>query len=181
MTSAGRCPPPPRVVREIERIERQLDQIAGRIRHGRAALILHAPGTSDWTVGQHLDHLLKALKGITTPLERTDMPPPARGIKLLGRLLFLTGRIRRGAAQSPERVRGEQRAPEELETLMDLCRARLSRLRSGELPLRTGRCVDHPALGGLTAVQAIRFVRIHQEHHLKIVAEIERKASAPHR
>lgn len=178
MSPGGRVPPPPAVAGEIERIERQLDDMAARIRRGRTALLAAAPEHSGWSVGQHLDHLLKALKATTAALERSDLPPPAGGLNLLGRLLFLTGRIRRGAAQSPERVRGEQRPPEELETLLDIGRTRLSRLRTGDLPLRPGRCIDHPALGGLTASEALRFVRIHQDHHLRIIREIERLAAA---
>lgn len=169
---------PSGVRRDLAQISTQIEELETRIRGGRAALLVGAPSVSGWTVGQHVDHLLKALKGITTPLEHPEIPGPNRGLNWLGRFLFLTGRIRRGVAQSPERVRGEQSEPQELEERLEFCRARLLRLAAGSPPLRSGRCVDHPALGGLTAAEALRFVRIHQAHHLVIIREIEAAAAA---
>lgn len=107
---------------------------------------------SAWSIGQHLDHLIKAHAGI---LDLCDDPPQgtlcAEGITMVGRVVLFTGHIPRGRGRSPERYLPE---PVPATTLRagtaELTRrfTALSNLQS--LPGDPSQRFVHPVFGGLT-------------------------------
>lgn len=163
---------------EISRIANQLDEVANIVRTGDAALAVRVKRVSGWSIGQQLDHLLRAAQAT---LDRIlDAPAPlARRINLTGRVLLGLGWYPRGVARSPKAFEGHDRSAAEIEESLVSVRAALGRVR--ERPDLVGRpeaVVPHPYFGGLTRTQALRMVAVHTEHHLKIVRELRRAAPA---
>lgn len=142
------------------------------------------PG-SDWTIGQHAQHVLLALdhtgraldllgEGTDDRIQRSlpdprsdDYAPPAVVERLLG-----SGRIPRGEAEAPAHVVPDSRvtsarAAEMFRDQRGGWRRRGQRLAgcgawSGWLP--------HPILGPLSARQWVRFAFVHTRHHREIVS-----------
>lgn len=134
-----------------------------------------AAAVSAWTIGQHLDHLIKAHVGI---LELCSDPPQGtpcpHGITLTGRLALFTGYIPRGRGRSPARFLPDPVPAATLRSgITDLTR-RFTILARDPLPGDPAQRFAHPVFGGLTRPQWLRFAEIHQRHHLAIIADIVR-------
>ena len=161
-------------MKELVEIEAQLDRIAGLLREEPDATVLRVESVSSWSVAEQLDHLLKILEAALGRLARAPQPVD-RGINLVGRLLLACGRLPRGIGKSPEKLRGERRERNELAAQLDAVRALLRGLGAEAEIWRDRRpIVRHGYFGGLTALQAARFLAIHTDHHLRIVADIRR-------
>lgn len=120
-------------------------------------------------VAWHLDHMLKTINKITDTLEVSD-PNDYHKSFSIGRIMSLsTGHIPRGRAQSPKVVR----PPDSI-----LTEAILSQINTAKTNVEKLKLLDkashfeHPYFGQLNKAQAIRFMEVHTEHHLKIVADI---------
>ncbi|WP_298519612.1 DUF1569 domain-containing protein [uncultured Kordia sp.] len=120
-------------------------------------------------VAWHLDHILKTINRLTETLESSD-PEVYESSFNVPRIMSLTaGFIPRGKAESPQSVR----PPEIIVTddiLKQLLEARKSidKLQSFDANVN----FDHPVFGMLDKAQTIRFLEVHTNHHLKIVADI---------
>ncbi|HYC87995.1 MAG TPA: DinB family protein [Thermoanaerobaculia bacterium] len=157
-------------VAELARIREQLERIDALCRDARLFTVNER--VSAWSPAEHVDHLLKVTKSILDRLPSDEAVP--RGISLLGRAVLGLRWIPRGRGRTPERLTGKQCTPEEL-------RARLTRVTMAAEGVDTAAVdtaripnVPHPRFGGLTPAQALRFVTVHTEHHLKIVRDILR-------
>jgi DinB superfamily len=162
------------VQRSFEEISAQLSAMRSRASAPEADLLRTVPKVSGWCAAQHLDHLAKVSSSVLRRLTTTGHAPPGRGITFLGRLVLGIGWIPRGRGKSPERLQGTCVAPAELlaslaemETLMQ--QVDVARLADSRTPT-----VGHPKFGGLTPAQALRFISIHNAHHLKILEDIAR-------
>ena len=163
----------------LERIDRQFDDLAALVAGGDKELAARAPEVSGWSVGQQVDHMLNVAHGVFFRLTGDGEEVP-HGINLSGRLLLGIGWLPRGVGKSPKSVLpGEAPVAEELGV-------RLARLRGDfqGLRFRTGllvsrrRLFKHPYFGGLDCAQTLRFLSVHNHHHLKIVRDIRRAARA---
>lgn len=166
-------------MRDLERIDRQFEQIGELVAAGDPALGVRAPEVSAWSVGQQLDHMLSVAHGVFFRLTGDGEEVP-HGINLSGRLLLGIGWLPRGVGKSPKSVLPGE-AP-----VAEVLGARLARLRGDfqGLRFRTGllvsrrRLFKHPYFGGLDCAQTLRFLSVHTHHHLKIVHDIRRAAGA---
>jgi len=161
----------------VSRLERELVRVDALLALGDDGVATLRPEVSGWSIAQQLDHLLRSIVlGSAYLLEEKDRP--ARGINLLGRILLLVGRIPRGRARSPERLVGKPRTVAELRE--ELAEARRCIAAFGDrrdlAAERTPR-VPHPYFGGLTPTQAVAFIGIHTDHHLRIAEEIRDAAA----
>ena len=132
---------------------------------------------SNWSVGEHLEHLLAAgsrtLLGIDAILsgqstDTRELSPP-------GKMVLQSGQIPRGAAKAPEFVepQGEFDADALVKGFQELCQ-RVEGLPE-EFPLEgtpEEPAQPHFALGRLGARDWLLFTAIHSDHHLQIIAEI---------
>lgn len=139
------------------------------------------PDVSDWSVGMHLEHVLRADRWIVDWLTtvagggpRPDGEGDPRGSpSWRGWLVLWTGYIPRGAGRAPGPT-----VPEgmERETVARGLREVLAATRelSGELDAlaRSDPRLEHPVLGSMGPLQWLRFGRIHHDHHRKIVRDI---------
>lgn len=130
---------------------------------------VEATDISGWSVGMHVHHCGLAMSAIAGSLIACDEPAPAREPGPRASLILETGLIPRGAARTPDAaiptrgVRGRI-----LEEILDESEARLDRLP----PVRDHCWFRHFALGVLVKRDAVRFMSVHNAHHLSIVADI---------
>jgi DinB superfamily len=161
-------------MRELEQLEIQLERLGALLTEEPDATPLRVAGVSAWSVAEQVDHVLNVLDAGLGRLDGELVPLP-RGINLTGRLLLGVGRLPRGVGKSPEPVRGESRPRAELVTRLVAVRVRLRGLGTQTEIWRDRRpLVRHPYFRGLTPRQGVRFLAIHTDHHLRIVADIRR-------
>ncbi len=145
--------------------------------------------TSGWSVGEHLEHMQRVGRSVSGVLDKLLAgPPPAAvpGVRPIGRLLLAVGYIPRGRARAIASVEPRQAPREQLQADLAALGARLAALaapgapgapgdgRLAALASAAGR-FPHPVFGGLDARQWLRFLEVHQHHHLKIIRDIERR------
>lgn len=136
-----------------------------------------ARAVSEWTVQQHLEHLVLADRGILGWLDavrRGEVEASDSGKPTLpGRLVLLLGLIPRGKGRAPDFA-----VPKNVE--MTEIRDRLAAVRqlaedlTAALPmLAESRCTRrHHLLGHYIPTQWLRFANIHHVHHGKIIREV---------
>jgi len=137
----------------------------------RAALLeadACAPQVSAWSAGMHVQHCALVMLEVAGALA-SSAPPPAGRPSVLGHVLLRLGRIPRGRAKSPATVRPPERVdPAEVTGLLEKAERALRDVE-GMAPAAWFR---HFAFGTLRRDRALRFVRIHNDHHLRIVEDI---------
>ena len=128
-----------------------------------------ADAVSAWSVGTHIQHLSLAMSGISKALlaSSSPMPPPRFSVPKFFVLLF--GRIPRGRGRAPKVTIPEKESSKE-EILVALAAARQGMEAAQSVPF--DRWFQHPMFGPLTKDQTLRFVEIHNRHHLAIIKEI---------
>ena len=142
------------------------------------SLDVRAEKVSHWSVGEQIEHLamsdLQVLGLLPKLLERPDRDA-ARRAHPVGRLMLALNWIPRGVGKAPEFARPEGLDAARLrEQLAELLGA-LANLGDhlGELAGARGR-FSHPRFGWLDLGQWLRFLEVHNHHHLKIVDDIRR-------
>lgn len=164
-------------MKALTRIREQLQRIRSLSRTPEAHLFAVETRVSGWCTAEHLDHILKVSAAIVGRVRDTNATPERRGISLLGRLILLVGWIPRGRGRSPKSVVGTRIAAAELEPLIAKLEQSIAQVVPGVVTASRVPIVPHPYFGGLTRSQALRFVAIHNAHHLRIVDEILRSSA----
>jgi hypothetical protein len=162
-----------RIETSLERIARQL----ARVQELASFCELRAPAVSAWSVGEQLDHLLRASRSVLRRIASppVDKPPDPSPTHLTGRLALWTGYMPRGVGKAPERILPQPHTSESLHESAAAVADLVSGLRGREKEIRASRDrFRHPFFGGFSAAQWVRFVEIHQHHHLKIAEDIRR-------
>ena len=124
---------------------------------------------SQASVGWHLAHSLITLETIADLLVSADPEKPHGRINLTGRVILTLGWIPRGRGKAPKVAR-----PKEETTTSDL-EERLARVRqkADQLDaLGKDQYFRHPYFGDLNLTWALKFMKVHTRHHLKIVDDI---------
>ncbi|MEH0154964.1 hypothetical protein V6R21_12535 [Limibacter armeniacum] len=120
-------------------------------------------------VGWHVDHSLKVLNNICLELKKSS-PEDYKPSFSFKKLLVLTlGKIPRGIAKAPKGVRPPMEIKEEeLYIQLENAKSLLDEIK--RLPEKSN--FEHPYFGRLDLKTSIKFMRIHTEHHLKIIRDI---------
>lgn len=127
------------------------------------------PAASDWSVGRHIHHCGLAMIAICRSLADSTPPPPPSRISVLGAVVFRTGRIPRGRGQAPkETVPEAEISPDRLAAILDQSEQLIA--KAGSLDPKTW--FNHFAFGILKRDRALRLIKIHNSHHLRIIREI---------
>ncbi|MGI8906708.1 MAG: DinB family protein [Candidatus Sumerlaeaceae bacterium] len=141
--------------------------------------------SSQWSVQQHIEHLALAGEVMLTRIESSVGLPPEQQVtkgklKPIGRLILTLHRIPRGKGKAPDFTlpRGTQtellrQRLERLKTRIDGVASRLDDVKVSK------HRTTHPVLGDFTPSQWLRFLKIHQKHHLDIIQEIEKARYTP--
>ena len=153
--------------RNLEEIERSIDEFRALVSHADAT----APSVSEWSVGMHIHHCCLSMIGISKSLRKSTPPMPRAKPSLARTIVVKFGFIPRGRAQSPSFVVPQPAmAQTELAALLDTSRELLGVAKT----LDPGTWFGHPLLGTMRRDDAFAFVRVHNRHHLRIVADILR-------
>jgi hypothetical protein len=130
---------------------------------------VRAPEVSKWTVGMHLHHSCLAMIGVCRSLIRSQPPAPPSRFSPIVSLIFLTGRIPRGRGRAPDAaLPSETVTVPELEALLDECDRLLGEARAQP----PDAWFEHFAFGSMNRDRTLRFLRIHNRHHARIVRDI---------
>ena len=158
--------------RHLQDLSHQLDEITTFIGRGDDSVCTLKQDVSGWTAAEQLDHVLKVNASVLARvLQQPEPEALPKGINLIGRIILGIGWIPRGKGRSPKSLRGEPAKCAALETQVASVRQQLDAVTSAHMA-RSTPLVPHPRFGGLSTDQALRFMVVHTEHHLKIVREI---------
>ena len=151
------------------KLQDQIQQIRNLIPRGE----LLSQSVSSWPVGYHIQHLSLAMSGVAKALELSTPPVPRQLPKPAWLAIGLMGRIPRGKAQSPDISRPKHaKGEEELNAFLEKAESRI--ITATQLP--DDRWFKHHLLGVLDKRNSLKFVRIHNDHHLAIMKDIVRDA-----
>jgi hypothetical protein len=135
----------------------------------RAAVL--APDVSKWSVGMHVQHCCLATIGVCQSLVASEPPVPWASFSLVTSAIFLTGRIPRGRGKSPEQaIPREGIWTNELEGLLQEAERRIEEARQ----VSADHWFRHFAFGVLDRDRTLKFIGIHNRHHLRIIHDILR-------
>lgn len=134
---------------------------------------------SAWSPAQHIDHVLAVNNGVCAQVlamaAAGAVPEHAGGRPTpIGRALLALGWIPRGRGRAPRAVRpAEQPDVAHLKAAWSQHQDQFGALEPllPRLSAVPGR-IKHPVFGMLSAVEWVRFLRIHTHHHWKIMADI---------
>ena len=163
----------------LSRVAAQVGEMAA-IAADEVALAARAERVSHWSVGEQLEHLAITsvqVVGLLGKLEGEPARDAERTAHPVGRLLLALNWIPRGVGKAPEFTRPQGVQPARLREQLGELAAALEQF-GAKLPslcAARGR-FRHPRFGWLDLGQWLRFLEVHQHHHLKIVAEISRAA-----
>lgn len=130
-----------------------------------------APDVSKWSVGMHVQHCGLAMNVVLQALVSSEGSPPRSRFNPITSAIFLTGRIPRGRGRSPEQaIPDDGVTPDELETILDDSERWLGEASQ----VSADHWFRHFAFGVLDRDRTLKFLRIHNRHHLRIVQDILR-------
>lgn len=123
------------------------------------------------TVGWQIDHSLRVIRGVSKQLEVSNPNEFKSKFSWTKFVIMTTKHIPRGKAKAPKSVRNENEITKE--SLYDfLEKTKLQVAKINDLDKKSH--FPHPYFGNLNKKEAIRFIKIHTEHHLKIIRDMLR-------
>lgn len=129
---------------------------------------------SAWSIGEHLDHMMKVDRSIFERLE-SPLDKPLPPLSTVGHVVLWTGWIPRGKGKAPDFVRPEVLPAERLRAAIVETREVLARAAgSPERLADPRRIAKHHIFGGMSAAQWLRFSVVHHHHHVKIIRDVLR-------
>jgi hypothetical protein len=148
----------------MQKLRKQLDELESYI----PQLEVRNEAISASTVGWQIEHDLLVISSVIEGVKRSDPTKYKWRFTFFKYVIFWRGVIPRGKVGAPKLVTPGEITQETLEAHIALCRLRLDELEQ----LGAGHYFTHPFLGDLKKKEAIPFLFIHTEHHLKIIREM---------
>jgi len=161
----------------MDRIEVQLDEMDRLAALPDAELATRADAVSAWSVAQQLQHVARANHSLARGLlGLLDDPTRGRPVapNLLGRIVLFLGYIPRGRGKAPSSTRAEEEPTVEgVRGEVAAARELLHRWRERAPDLLAlDASISHPYFGCPSVPQWLRFVEVHNAHHLRIMRDI---------
>ncbi len=139
------------------------------LRTSVANATLCVPGVSEWSIGMHVHHCCLATVGFCRSLIASTPPAPRSRFSFVSAVILTSGRIPRGRGRTPDAGRPRQGVSSaELLTLLDQSERILTEVHD----LDSKTWCRHPAFGVLDRDKTLRFILIHNRHHLRIISDI---------
>jgi len=130
---------------------------------------LSVPDVSKWSVAMHVHHCALGMVRMCTAVLESSPPAPPSRFSAPRAFVFATGRIPRGRGKAPEGALPDPDVrPEELRALLDRSEGLIGQVARAE----PGQWWEHFAFGTMNRDQTLRFIGIHNGHHLRIIADI---------
>ncbi len=145
--------------KELNRLAAHLDQEDKR-----------AASVSKAGIYWHVDHCLRILQAVPPAMHKSIKENYRPKRSFTKTLIMTTGYIPRGKARSPKHVTPEKNA---LDRKAITARLKDTIKQTNKLvDLAESSFMEHPFFGSLQKKQAIKFMKIHTRHHLKIIRDI---------
>jgi hypothetical protein len=127
---------------------------------------------SESDVAWHLDHSLKVIIGVIATLKKTNPENYQWKFNFKRTVVMALNKFPRGKAKAPETLVSKGLVTiEDLKSQIELAKIQINDLSK----LEAKNHFIHPFFGMLNLKQAIRFLSIHTNHHLKIIDDIIKK------
>lgn len=127
------------------------------------------PKVSSSSIGWQIDHSLKVINSIYNALAASNPSDTKKTLTFIGRILLMLNYIPRGKGKSPKHV-----LPPEMIKIDDL-KKQLTQAKTNiaAIPqLNKEAHFLHPYFGTMRRDTALKFIKMHTKHHLKIVKDI---------
>lgn len=152
----------------MKQLHKLLDQIENHIPHHEKMneKVSHA------TIGWQLDHSLLVINGVIDQLKSSNPENYKWRFKWIRLYIQITNTIPRGKVRVPKSVK-----PVDVATVEDL-KAKVEQARKGIAELEnlpSNSYFTHPFFGDLNLKTTIWFLKLHTNHHLKIINDINSK------
>lgn len=120
----------------------------------------------------HIDHSLRVIVGVSMNIQRSKEENYTWSFNLKRTLALLSGYFPRGKAKAPDRVVNKEDVT--IEGIQKLIKAAKTHLKAfpGLLP---NQYYEHHLFGKLKKSTTKRFLKIHTNHHIKIIHDIRGK------
>ncbi len=120
-------------------------------------------------VAWHIDHSIKVILVVCETLKKSDPKEYKSSFSFLKTFIFIIGRFPRGKVKAPKITSTEEKIEKsDLLNQLAIVRKELSEIE--KLPKNSH--FKHPVFGVLNLKEAIKFFKLHSNHHLKITKEI---------
>jgi hypothetical protein len=131
------------------------------------------PAISKSSVGWHIEHSLLTLNVIMSALKQSNPADYKSTFDIRSEVVMLLGIIPRGKVKAPAVVRPAPTFDENsLQQHLLAVRKNLESLNS----LSPDHYFTHPFLGDFRLKPAIKFMKVHTNHHLKIIKDIVKRS-----
>jgi hypothetical protein len=162
------------ISRLCAKIQNQFNALEHLLRSQDQDALAHTYTTiSKWSIANHIDHLIAVNSGILKVIFQRRTAIPGK-MNLIGYIVLFTNFMPRGRAQAPEKMVPTDRSASELLQELNVSRTKLEILLQDPSLLASPHAIlPHPYFGALSAWQWLRFVAVHNHHHLKIVRELQ--------
>ncbi|MCW2120031.1 DUF1569 domain-containing protein [Flavobacterium sp. 7A] len=149
----------------MEKLEQQLSRLESKI----PEIDIINTAISSSTVGWQIAHTLLTFNFIVSTLEKSKEENYKWKFNFMRTLVFTLNKLPRGKAKAPKMVQPENSITiESLKENLILAKNNLEIMKN----LKSNNHIPHPYFGELNLKQTIRFLRIHNNHHLNIIEDI---------
>jgi len=128
-----------------------------------------SPLVSKSSVAWHIEHAVRALKQITKAIIESNPSEFEYKFSAIRIIVMTTGTIPRGKGKAPKSVTPQQIISKE-ELRQNIADLKHTMIMLDKTP--KDHFFKHPVFGNLKYKDAIRFMVIHTNHHLKIIDDI---------
>jgi hypothetical protein len=130
---------------------------------------IQRPSVSNGSVGWHIAHSILVIIKMITAMEKSDSVAFKSKFSFLKWAMFTFKKIPRGKRKAPATVQPpEQYEANYFDDLFKKVEEKLNILKT--IPPNAN--VLHPALGLINKAEALKFLMVHNKHHLKIIKDI---------
>jgi hypothetical protein len=131
------------------------------------------PSISSASVGWHLEHSMLVLNAVIESMKKSDPAAFKQSFNLKKLIIFSRRKFPRGKGKAPKAVTPTVQ-PNAVDVQHHLEKTKLAVAELSTLDKAV--FFKHPLFGHLRLRDAIRFLEIHTEHHLRIVRDINESA-----
>jgi hypothetical protein len=127
------------------------------------------PTVSQSCIGWQLDHSLLVINGVIDQLKNSNPENYQWKFKWIRTFIQITNKIPRGKVRAPKSVKPiEVATAEELKTKLEQARKGIAEMKT----FPANSYFTHPFFGDLNLKTTIWFLKLHTNHHLKIIYDI---------
>lgn len=127
------------------------------------------PKVSKSNIAWHIDHSLKVINNVIVALQKSDPNTFKNNFSLLGKTLFILGFFPRGKAKAPKHVLPPENITKaDLLQQITLAKSNIAIL----INLDKNAYFKHPLFGNINTKRVPKFLKMHTNHHLKIINDI---------